>query len=104
MAAAVLELMKRYRRIITYEDPRYLYAGHLKVIPAQIRNPAGQWVKTASILDAYITIPEQLLTEEEIIGAICAAVSEANAPPLLRRPPPGKGPMPVCSPVVNCRR
>ncbi len=52
--------------------------GHAyHVIPAQIRNPSGQWVTTASILDAYISVPDQLLTKAEIIRAICAAVGDA---------------------------
>jgi hypothetical protein len=39
VAAAVVELLKRYPVVITYEDPRYTYAGDLKDVTEQIRNP-----------------------------------------------------------------
>ena len=48
------------------------------VIPAETQNVVGAWVRTASILDAFITIPEQELTDLEIVGTICAAVTEAT--------------------------
>jgi hypothetical protein len=47
------------------------------VIPAQIRNTSGQWVKTASILDAYITVPEQEFTKLAAVEAVVQAVNEA---------------------------
>ena len=39
VAAAVHELIKRHPVVITYEDPRYAYAGDLKDVTDQIRNP-----------------------------------------------------------------
>ena len=39
VADAVVELMKRHPVVVTYEDPRYTYAGDLKDVTDEIRNP-----------------------------------------------------------------
>jgi hypothetical protein len=39
VAAAVIQLIKRHPVVVTYEDPRYTYAGDLKDVTEEIRNP-----------------------------------------------------------------
>jgi hypothetical protein len=146
LAEALGQLAERHKIVVTYEDPRYLYAGDVKdvtrtvsrtptpthriliplggrldfnysvsaatgqpenwdallaslleahaagggarfrferangathVFPAESRNASGQWVEVASILDAYITIPEQDLTKAAIVEAVAQTIGDA---------------------------
>jgi len=158
VAEALAVLAQRHRRVLTYDDPRYLYAEDINdvtlelrrdldrfppgqapkvlvprggridfsyavssttgepgdwpalvralldsyvengarfriehaseachIVPAEIRNPSGLWVKTASILDAWIMIPEQELTKAGIVDAIVTAVNNERARDVLLR-------------------
>jgi hypothetical protein len=43
VAAVVQELISRYRYVITYEDPKYAFAGDLQDVTAQVRKDLDQF-------------------------------------------------------------
>ena len=146
LSAAVDELSTRLGYVITYEDPRYTYAGDLQdataatapadgpkvfwpidttlevrnlqlpksrsidsavavlarvldvqahsatggryrilqtgevlhVVPASVRDQSGAWIEQRSVLDVRISIPFAPRTRDDMISAICKAVSLAS--------------------------
>jgi hypothetical protein len=48
------------------------------VVPVMVKNSAGAWVATRSILDAPITLPVQPRSGTQIVDAICNALSTSK--------------------------
>jgi hypothetical protein len=48
------------------------------VVPVMVKNSAGVWAATRSILETRITLPVQARTGTQIVDAICNAVSTAE--------------------------
>ncbi len=52
--------------------------GILHIVPAEVRNSQGMWVKRESILDSIITIPPEERSMAVMLEAICKAVGAAS--------------------------
>lgn len=58
---------------------RVLHVGETyHVVPTRVRARNGAWVEQSSILDVPITIPKKLRSNDEMLDAICGAVSQAG--------------------------